>query len=73
MERHALASRSHGSLFQQTTEGFEILVVADFPTDGSPSICGRVGDPRLRVVERPRAGLTAALNRLLEETRHRGW
>ena len=57
------------SLLRQTTKDFEILVIADYSTDGSAEYLRTVQDPRLRVVEQPRAGLTAALNRLLKETR----
>ena len=57
------------SLFRQTTKAFAILVIADASTDGSTEYLRTLRDPRLRVVERPRAGLTAALNWLLDETR----
>ncbi len=56
------------SLFHQTTEAFEILVIADSSTDGSTEYLRTLRDPRLRVVEQAHAGLTAALNRLLKET-----
>ena len=57
------------SLFHQTTKAFEILVIADASTDGSTEYLRTLRDPRLRVVEQAHAGLTAALNRLLKETR----
>jgi glycosyltransferase involved in cell wall biosynthesis len=57
------------SLFHQTTEAFEILVIADSSTDGSTEYLRTLRDHRLRVVEQAHAGLTAALSRLLKETR----
>ena len=59
------------SVLAQTETDWELVVVAD----GAPvSVLRRLkarraADPRLRVIEQPRLGLTAALNRGLEETR----
>ncbi len=57
------------SLSAQTLSRFEILVVAGHSRDGTAQYLRRVGDSRLRVVEQKNAGLTAALNQLLEEAR----
>ncbi len=57
------------SLLRQTTTAFEMLVIAGPSTDGSTGYLRSLRDSRLRVVEQAHAGLTAALNQLLEETR----
>ena len=48
---------------------FELVVVDDGSTDGTPEILGSYADDRLRVVRQGREGLVAALNRGLRETR----
>jgi glycosyltransferase involved in cell wall biosynthesis len=61
------------SLLRQTTGEFEILAIVDGGTDGSlgylRGLCdaGRRG-PRLRMIAQSHAGVTATLNRLLDET-----
>ena len=57
------------SLLGQTTDAFEILVIADPSTDKSIDYLHNLRDPRLRIVEQAQAGLTATLNRLLQEAR----
>ena len=67
------------SLLHQTMADFEILVVVDGGSDGSLAYLRRLRDaldrastwprPRLRVLEHAGAGVTATLNRLLEEAR----
>lgn len=57
------------SLLRQTTPAFEMLVIAGPSTDGSAEYLRSLRDSRLRVVEQAHAGLAAALNQLLEETR----
>jgi hypothetical protein len=71
------------SLFRQTTKDFEVLVIIDGGSDGSlqylRGLCDARADsaagdpanlmPRLRVLAQSGAGVTATLNRLLEETR----
>ncbi len=44
------------SLFHQTTEAFEILVIADSSTDGSTEYLRTLRDHRLRVVEQAMSG-----------------
>jgi glycosyltransferase involved in cell wall biosynthesis len=59
------------SLVRQTTHAFEILVVLDGSTDGSAAYLRRLQQKlpgrQLRILEQPRRGLTATLNRLLSE------
>lgn len=57
------------SLQRQASTDFEILVIVDGGTDGSLAYLRGLRDQRLRVIEQSNAGVTATLNRLLEETR----
>jgi len=62
------------SLFHQTTEAFEILVIADSSTDGSTEYLRTLRDHRLRVVEQAHAGLTASPEPAAQGKRARpGW
>jgi glycosyltransferase involved in cell wall biosynthesis len=65
------------SLLRQTTADFEILAIVDGGSDGGLAYLRELCDaqrraggrgPRLRVLEQANAGVTATLNRLLEET-----
>jgi glycosyltransferase involved in cell wall biosynthesis len=60
------------SLLRQTTDAFVVLAIVDGGTDGSAAYLRSLRDPRLRVIEQSGAGVTATLNRLLEET-HTPW
>lgn len=69
------------SLLHQTIREFEILAIVDGGSDGSlvwlRDLCearrhASSREPRLRVLEQSNAGVTATLNRLLDET-HTPW
>jgi glycosyltransferase involved in cell wall biosynthesis len=60
------------SVLRQTISDFELLVVDDGSTDGTPAILDDIGDARLRVLrQEARQGLAASLNRGLDEARAR--
>jgi glycosyltransferase involved in cell wall biosynthesis len=60
------------SVLRQTVSDFELLVVDDGSTDGTPAILEGIGDARLRVLRNDeRQGLAASLNRGLGEARGR--
>ena len=55
--REALAS-----IFGQTFENFELIVVDDGSTDETQEVLARVGDPRMRVIRQQHRGIGASLN-----------
>ncbi len=62
------------SLLGQTYTSFEILAIVDGGSDASAAYLKSIAnqhlrEPRLRVLEQPNAGVTATLNRLLDEAR----
>ena len=64
--RDALAS-----LQAQTHSDFEVVLVDDGSNDGSPDICQEFceRDPRFRLIRQANAGVSAARNRGIEESR----
>ena len=59
------------SILEQTLDDFELIVVDDGSTDATGEILRSYADARLRVVDQPRLGLVAALNRGLGAARGR--
>jgi glycosyltransferase involved in cell wall biosynthesis len=57
------------SVLSQEFSDFVILVINDGSKDDSHEYLSSIRDPRLRVISQENRGLTAALNRMLEETR----
>ncbi|MFT3877629.1 MAG: glycosyltransferase family 2 protein [Propioniciclava sp.] len=59
------------ALLAQTHTNIEILVVDNDPGSGRvPALLAGVGDPRLRIIDQPRRGLSAARNAGLAEAGH---
>jgi Glycosyl transferase family 2 len=59
------------SVFRQTWQEFELLIVNDGSTDGTRAILTEVRDPRVRVIDQPHGGLAAALRCGVAEARGR--
>ena len=57
------------SVIRQTYPHFELLIVNDGSRDGSFEYLRSLKDSRIRIVSQENRGLTATLNRLLEEAR----
>jgi glycosyltransferase involved in cell wall biosynthesis len=61
-------NRALDSVFQQTFQNFEVVVVDDGSTDEGAGIVAQIRDPRLRLVRQTNAGPGAARNRGLTES-----
>jgi glycosyltransferase involved in cell wall biosynthesis len=59
------------SLFRQTWQDFELLIVNDGSTDGTRAILAETHDSRIRVIDRPHGGLASVLRCGVEEARGR--
>jgi glycosyltransferase involved in cell wall biosynthesis len=55
--------RSINSVLGQTLAPAEVIVVDDGSTDGGAELVEAIGDPRIRLVRQPNAGVSAARNR----------
>lgn len=56
-------SRAIKSVLSQTFVDFEVIVVNDGSTDKGPDIVKSISDPRIRIIDQPNAGVSAARNR----------
>ncbi len=62
--------RALRSVFNQTVQDFEILVVNDGSTDNGVRIVEAIGDPRIRLIHQENQGVSAARNRGIAEAKH---
>jgi len=62
-------SEAIASVLGQTLTDLELIVVDDGSTDATPALVNSIQDPRLRYIAQPHRGLSAALNRGLENSR----
>ena len=62
-------TRSIKSVLAQSFTDFEVIVVNDGSTDESPKIVKTIKDPRFRIVDQPNAGVSAARNRGIAESK----
>lgn len=59
-------ARALESVFAQTVQPFEIIVVNDGSTDGSEQIVEQINHPLVRLIHQPNAGVSAARNKGIE-------
>lgn len=68
--KEATVERALRSVFNQTVQDFEILVVNDGSTDNGPGVVETIGDPRIRLIHQENQGVSVARNRGIAEAKH---
>jgi glycosyltransferase involved in cell wall biosynthesis len=61
--------RAIRSVFAQTFNDYELIVVNDGSTDKGPEMVSKINDPRIRIIHQQNGGVSAARNRGIEEAR----
>lgn len=69
--RAHLIERAIRSVLDQTYSDFEIIVIDDGSTDDSAAVVARVGDSRIRLIDRENGGASAARNAGIDAARGR--
>jgi glycosyltransferase involved in cell wall biosynthesis len=68
--KEATIARALRSIFNQTVQDFEIIVVNDGSTDHGAGAVEAIGDPRIRLIHQVNQGVSAARNRGIMEAKH---
>ena len=67
--KHTYVARAIQSVLSQTHTDFELLVVDDGSTDASVEVVRQFSDTRIRLIQQPNDGVSAARNRGVKEAR----
>lgn len=67
--KEKLIAKTLQSVFDQTFADYEIIMVNDGSTDGSESVVRSFKDSRIRLINQPNAGVSAARNRGIAEAK----
>ncbi len=68
--KEATVERAIKSVFNQTVQDFEIIIVNDGSTDNSASIVESLKDPRIHLIHQVNQGVSAARNRGIAEAKY---
>lgn len=68
-EKHILETLN--CIMRQTIQDFEIIIIDDGSTDNGPSIIKRLNNPKIRLINQPNKGASAARNKGVQEANNK--